>query len=260
MTTTPLVPQPGGSTPAGEVEVLALELRQVTGGYGRTTVLHEVSLAVPTGSVVALLGPNGAGKSTLLRTASGLLKPSSGEVLLGGDDVTRLEPFRRAERGLCHIPEGRGIFRSLTVHDNLRLSLPPWAKDASPMAQALEAFPILKSRSSQLAGSLSGGEQQMLAVARAYLSSPRVVLVDEVSIGLAPLLVNQIYDSLRSLAAMGVALLLVEQYVHKVLSLCDQVYVINHGLIRYHGSPDELDTDMLAEEYIGADRDGGGEG
>jgi branched-chain amino acid transport system ATP-binding protein len=250
------------SSPSGapEPQAAALNLRQVTGGYGRATVLNEVSLVVPRGSVVALLGPNGAGKSTLLRTASGLLKPASGQVYLGGADVTRLEPFRRAERGLCHIPEGRGIFRSLTVHDNLRLSVPPWIKDSAPIERALEAFPVLKRRSAQFAGSLSGGEQQMLAVARAYLAAPNVVLVDEVSIGLAPLIVDQIYDSLRALAATGVALLLVEQYVHKVLSLCDRVYVINHGMIRFEGTPAELDVGMLAEEYIGADRDDAREG
>jgi branched-chain amino acid transport system ATP-binding protein len=242
-----------------EVEVSpltpALELRGVSSGYGSTVVLRDVSLQVPQGSVVALLGPNGAGKSTLLRTASGLLKPSRGQVLLGGDDVSRLEPFRRGSRGLCHVPEGRGVFRSLSVRDNLRMSIPPWVKGSSRLEGALHAFPILEQRSSQLAGSLSGGEQQMLAVARAYLSNPTVVLLDEVSIGLAPLIVDQIYESLKELAAMGVALLLVEQYVHKVLGMCDWVYVINHGMISFEGPPDALDSSLLEQEYIGTSRE-----
>lgn len=253
------VQEPGPAPGAESGTAATLELRGVSSGYGRAVVLHDVTVSIPPGSVVALLGPNGAGKSTLLRTASGLLKPTLGQVFLNGTDVSRMDPYRRAQRGLCHIPEGRGIFRSLSVQDNLRLSVPPWSKDAHLIDGALQAFPILKQRAAQVAGSLSGGEQQMLAVARAYLCRPSVVLVDEVSLGLAPLVINQIYESLQSLAATGIALLLVEQYVHKVLSLCDRAYVINHGMIRYSGPPETLDADMLAEEYIGADRDRLGE-
>jgi branched-chain amino acid transport system ATP-binding protein len=226
-----------------------LEMRNVTSGYADTLVLREVSLSVPKGAVVALLGPNGAGKTTLLRTCSGLLKPTAGQVLLHGSDVSRTEPFRRAEKGLCHVPEGRGIFRNLTVFDNLRLSVPPWATERST-ERALQTFPVLESRGSQSAGSLSGGEQQMLAVARAFLASPSVVLFDEVSIGLAPLIIDQIYESLRLLADAGVALLIVEQYVSRVLQFCDFVYVINHGMIRFSGTPSQLDNDILAREYI----------
>jgi branched-chain amino acid transport system ATP-binding protein len=227
-----------------------LELRDVSSGYGDTTVVRGVSLRVDAGSVVAILGPNGAGKTTLLRTCSGLLKATTGHVLLQGHDVTRLAPFRRGERGLCHIPEGRGIFRNLTVRDNLTMSLPPWAKGqtADP---AMDAFPILKQRANQLAGSLSGGEQQMLAVARAYLSRPAVVLLDEVSIGLAPLIIDRIYENLHVLTQQGIALVLVEQYVHRALELCQTVYVVNHGTIRFTGTPDELGHDALASEYIG---------
>jgi branched-chain amino acid transport system ATP-binding protein len=226
-----------------------LELQDVSSGYGDTTVVRGVSMQVQPGTVVAILGPNGAGKTTLLRTCSGLLRASRGHVLLHGHDVSRLAPYRRGERGLCHIPEGRGIFRNLTVRDNLRMSLPPWAKHNSPEA-AMDAFPILKQRASQTAGSLSGGEQQMLAVARAYLCNPTVVLLDEVSIGLAPLVIDRIYASLDILTQQGVALVLVEQYVHRALEICDTVYVVNHGTIRFHGTPDDLSHDTLASEYI----------
>ena len=236
-------------TAAGTTITAVLELQDVSSGYGDTTVVRGVSMRVQPGSVVAILGPNGAGKTTLLRTCSGLLRATSGHILLHGQDVSRLAPFRRGEKGLCHIPEGRGIFRNLTVRDNLRMSLPPWAKHNSPDT-ALDAFPILKQRASQTAGSLSGGEQQMLAVARAYLCDPAVVLLDEVSIGLAPLVIDRIYASLDILSQQGIALVLVEQYVHRALEICNTVYVVNHGTIRFSGTPDDLSHDTLASEYI----------
>jgi branched-chain amino acid transport system ATP-binding protein len=227
-----------------------LELRGISSGYGSTTVLRDVSINVGPGSVVAVLGPNGAGKTTLLRTCSGLLRASSGRIFLDGQDITRVPPYKRGQRGLCHIPEGRGIFRNLTVRDNLVISVPPWRKDKS-LDVAMEAFPILKSRAGQTAGSMSGGEQQMLAVARAYLSDPKIVLFDEVSIGLAPLVIDRIYDSMTTLSSRGIALLVVEQYVHRALELSDYVYVVNHGTIRFGGTPDELSHDTLASEYVG---------
>jgi len=227
-----------------------LELSQITGGYGETTVLREVSISVPPAKVVAVLGPNGAGKTTLLRTCSGLLRASSGQILLDGRDITRVAPYKRGERGLCHIPEGRGIFRNLSVRENLVMSVPPWRKDKS-VDVAMDAFPILRTRAAQTAGSMSGGEQQMLAVARAYLSDPKVVLFDEVSIGLAPLVIDSIYKSMTALAERGIALVIVEQYVHRALELADYVYVLNHGTVRFSGTPDELSHDTLASEYIG---------
>jgi len=227
-----------------------LELSQITGGYGATTVLREVSISVRPGAVVAILGPNGAGKTTLLRTCSGLLRASSGKILLDGQDITRVAPYKRGERGLCHIPEGRGIFRNLSVRENLVMSVPPWRKDKS-VDVAMDAFPILRTRAAQTAGSMSGGEQQMLAVARAYLSDPKVVLFDEVSIGLAPLVIDSIYKSMTALAERGIALVIVEQYVHRALELADYVYVLNHGTVRFSGTPDELSHDTLASEYIG---------
>ncbi len=227
-----------------------LELRDVVGGYGDTTVLREISLTVPDGSVVALLGPNGAGKTTTLRIASGLLRPRSGSVLLDGQDIARLSPFRRAALGICHIPEGRAIFPSLTVRDNVTVyARRGTEKDA--WDRAVETFPVLGSRRGQVAGTLSGGEQQMLALARAYVVEPRVVLVDEASLGLAPLVVDDIFEFLEKLAARGTSLLLVEQYVNRALALADSVYLLNQGTIVYDGPAAELDEDRIFELYTG---------
>jgi branched-chain amino acid transport system ATP-binding protein len=228
----------------------ALELRAITAGYGRTTVLRDVSLAIAPGTVTALLGPNGAGKTTLLKIAAGLLRPVSGSIRLDGADVTRSAPHKRSEGGLCLIPEGRGIFRSLTVRDNLRVHVPPWRRGDS-LDAAVAAFPILADRLDQVAGSLSGGQQQMVAVARAYLSKPSVVLLDEVSMGLAPRVVDEIFTSLRQLAASGVALLVVEQYVQRALGLADNAMVLNHGVVSYDGPAAELDDAVLMSSYLG---------
>ena len=228
---------------------LMLELRDVVGGYGDTTVLREISLTVPDGSVVALLGPNGAGKTTTLRIASGLLRPRSGSVLLDGQDIARLSPYRRAALGICHIPEGRAIFPSLTVRDNVTVyACRGTEKDA--WDRAVETFPVLGSRRGQVAGTLSGGEQQMLA-SRASWSNPRVVLVDEASLGLAPLVVDDIFEFLEKLAARGTSLLLVEQYVNRALALADSVYLLNQGTIVYDGPAAGLDEDRIFELYTG---------
>ena len=200
--------------------VLALD--GVTAGYGRTIVLRDVTMSVPAGKVVALLGPNGAGKTTLLRTAAGLIDCMSGTIRQGSDDVTRRDSVRRARGGLCLVPEGRGIFRTLTVRENLVLQVPPWIKSTA-LERAYDAFPILKQRAKQRAGTMSGGEQQMLALARAYLSQPKLVLLDEVSTGLAPRIVDEIFSALDTLAGQGVALLLVEQYIHHALAMADRV-------------------------------------
>jgi len=229
-----------------------LELSAITAGYGRATVMRDLSLSVAPGSAVALLGPNGAGKTTVMRVAAGLIRPTAGTVRIGSADVTRSSPHDRAKRGLCLIPEGRGIFRSLTVRDNLRLSVPPWRSGAS-LDDALEAFPILAQRTRQVAGTMSGGQQQMLALARAYLSDPKLVLLDEVSMGLAPIIVDEIFESLRVLASTGVALLLVEQYVGRALDLADRVYLIDRGEIRFEGTPDQLDERALSAHYLGVE-------
>lgn len=228
-----------------------LALSHVDAGYGETTVLRDVSLVVPVGSVVSLLGPNGAGKTTVLRVASGVLHPASGRLLLDGDDVTGVAPHQLVARGVCHIPEGRGIFRSLTVRENL-LTQAPSTPPADALARAVEAFPILGERLSQTAGTLSGGQQQMLALARAYTTDARVVLLDEVSMGLAPLVVDEIFSFVERLAAAGRSLLLVEQYVTRALAISDFVYLLNKGRMTFAGEPGELDEEAVFQGYVGA--------
>lgn len=227
-----------------------LEFAGVTAGYGRTTVLRDVSFAVAPGTVTAMLGANGAGKTTVLRTASGLVRPDDGEVRINGKVANRRAPHQRAQDGFCLIPEGRGVFRSLTVGDNLRLQVPPWRRGAA-VDEAVEAFPVLGERINQVAGMMSGGQQQMLALARAYLAKPTVVALDEVSMGLAPKIVDEIFASLRVLADAGIALLIVEQYVHRALELADQVVLMDHGSTAYVGGASELDEAELMRTYLG---------
>ncbi|MCU1691105.1 MAG: transporter related [Frankiales bacterium] len=227
-----------------------LLLDDVVSGYGATTVLRGVTLAVPDGSVVALLGPNGAGKTTLLRTASGLLRPTAGRLLLDGVDLTRSSPHELQANGVCHVPEGRGVFRSMTVRDNLRLMALP-GEESDAVDRAASAFPKLGQRVTQLAGTMSGGEQQMLALSRAYLQRPAVVLLDEVSMGLAPNIVDEIFDFLAALAAQGSSLLLVEQYVTRALAVADYVYVLDRGEVSFAGEPSELASDELFARYAG---------
>jgi len=223
-----------------------LELRDVTAGYGDTMVLRNVSLEVRPGGAVALLGPNGAGKTTLLRVASGLIKPASGHLFLDGSDVTGKDTSALARKGVCHIPEGRGIFPSLSVRENLRLSAAR-GEEASGTDKAVEAFPALGGRMKQIAGSLSGGEQQMLAIARAYIANPTIVLVDEASMGLAPIVVDALFDFLSRL---GAALLLVEQYVTRALALADTAYLISSGSIITSGPASSFDAQEIFQTYL----------
>ena len=227
------------------------ELREVSAGYDATTVLRDVSLVVPRSSVVALLGPNGAGKTTLLRVASGLLAPSSGQVLLDGADVTGAAPNSLAGKGVCHVPEGRAVFPALTVRENLLLFDRAGRDDV--VERATSAFPRLGERLGQQAGTMSGGEQQMLALARAYVTHPSVILLDEVSMGLAPKIVDEIFEFLHRIAAGGTALLLVEQYVTKALEMADVVYMLSRGKVVYCGEPAELEDEDVFTSYIGAD-------
>ena len=227
------------------------ELRRITAGYGATTVLRDVSLAVPDASVVALIGANGAGKTTLLRVASGLLQPTSGSLTLDGAPIADPSPHGLVAQGICLVPEGRGVFRSLTVKENLTLQARR-GTEADAVARAVDAFPRLGERLGQAAGTMSGGEQQMLALARAYIQSPRVVLLDEVSMGLAPRVVDEIFAFLAGLAAAGSSLLLVEQYVTRALEVSDYVYMLNKGTLAFAGEPAELaGTDVFAA-YVGA--------
>jgi branched-chain amino acid transport system ATP-binding protein len=229
-----------------------LELRGITAGYGDTVALRDVNLIVPDSSVVALLGPNGAGKTTLLAVASGLLRPRSGQVLLDGDNLAGATTDRLVQRGLCHITEGRSVFPGLTVADNLRM-FAPRGRAAEGLDRALAAFPKLGQRLGQLAGTMSGGEQQMLALARAYAQQAPVVLLDEVSMGLAPIIVDEIFEFLGRLVAEGTSLLLVEQYVAKALALADQVYLLVRGRVVFAGEPAEIaGTDIFAR-YLGAE-------
>jgi branched-chain amino acid transport system ATP-binding protein len=223
-------------------------LDNVTAGYGDATVLRGVSLRVPAGATVALLGPNGAGKTTLLRVASGLLRPWTGRVLIDGADVTGATPHELVARGVCHVPEGRGVFPSLTVRENLLLQVS--ARDAGTIDRAVDAFPILGERMAQTAGTLSGGQQQMLALARAYLSNPSVILLDEVSMGLAPKVVDEIFEFLHRLSEQGSALLLVEQYVTRALAVADYVYMLNKGEVTFCGDPGELNDDDVFASYL----------
>jgi branched-chain amino acid transport system ATP-binding protein len=244
--------QPAARQQTGPAKSAALELRGIYAGYGRATVLRDVNVTVAQGSIVALLGPNGAGKTTLLRTACGLLKPTQGSVSVGGADATRLAPNKRARSGLCLVPEGRGVFRSLTVRENLRLQAPSWNRSAS-VDQVLEMFPVLGSRLRQTAGTLSGGEQQMLAISRSYLASPAVVLLDEVSMGLAPKMVDLIFDALARLAATGTALLVVEQYITRALDMADHAILLERGRVTFSGAAGELGHDAILRSYLGAD-------
>jgi branched-chain amino acid transport system ATP-binding protein len=197
-----------------------------------------------------LLGPNGAGKTTLLRAASGLIKPMGGQVRLAGEDVTGRKPYYMSRKGLCHLPEGRGIFPSLTVRDNLILQSPKGSEAAS-IEKAVASFPVLGSRIKQFAGSLSGGEQQMLALVRSFLSEPKIVVVDEASLGLAPLIVDQIFATLKRIADSGVSLLIVEQYVTRALELADSVYLLNRGQVVFSGAANEVQGDEVFERYLG---------
>jgi len=229
-----------------------LTLQDITAGYGATTVLRGVDLVVPDASVVALLGANGAGKTTLLRVASGLLRPSGGRIVLDEVDVTRQTPHELVARGLCHVPEGRGIFPSLTVRHNLVLQSANGEEKAA-IERAVAAFPRLGERLAQAAGTLSGGEQQMLALARAYVQHPTVVLLDEVSMGLAPKIVDEIFAFFTLLRNQGTSLLLVEQYVTRALAAAEYVYLLDRGEIAFAGEPSELHGADVFASYVGAD-------
>jgi branched-chain amino acid transport system ATP-binding protein len=230
---------------------VTLSLAGVTAGYGSTTVLRDVNLTVPDSAVVALLGPNGAGKTTLLRVASGLLPLATGQIVLDDHEITHASPHSLVARGICHVPEGRGIFPSLTVRDNLILQAFRGEVD-NALESAVLAFPRLGERMQQVAGALSGGEQQMLALARAYVQHPRVILLDEVSIGLAPKVVDAIFEFFGLLRTQGASLLLVEQYVTRAIAISDYVYLLQRGEVAFAGEPAELRDEDLFTQYVGA--------
>ena len=227
----------------------ALEFHNVSGGYeADAPIVVGASLSIQRGEIVGLLGPNGAGKTTLLRALCGLLPHVSGAVAVAGVDISDASPALRSRHGLCMIPEGGGIFRSLTVGENLRLFTPKGATAA--MEDALSVFPALSNRLRTPSGQLSGGLQQQLAMARCYLAAPSVIIVDEVSMGLAPKVIDQIFESLASLAARGISMLIVEQYVDRVLALADKVALLRQGRIVFCKSAGEVDRGQLATDYF----------
>jgi branched-chain amino acid transport system ATP-binding protein len=231
---------------------MLLEAVDLRAGYGTIEVLHGVNLAVPEGSVVALLGPNGAGKSTLLKVCAGLIEPVGGEVRLAGRRVNEISADRRAVLGLCTIPEGRGIFPNLTVRENLLVATHVGVALADLEARAYERFPRLAERRHQLAGTLSGGEQQMLAMARALGTNPAVLLLDELSMGLAPVVVQELYELVAHLAETGVSILVVEQFARTVLGVADVAAIMVSGRIRRVGRPEDLEEE-LSSAYMGGD-------
>ena len=231
----------------------ALELIDVRAAYGRIEVLHGVSFVIPAGKVFALLGPNGAGKSTTLKVISGRLATTTGCVHIAGSHVNGAKPHRLARAGVCCIPEGRGIFPNLTVNENLKMmAYRGGIKREDIEARAYLRFPVLGQRRTQLAGTLSGGEQQMLAMARALTTDPSLLLLDEISMGLAPLIVSELYEVVGQLVAQGIAILVVEQFARTALAIADAAAIMAHGVVTRVGRPDQL-TDEISAAYLGAD-------
>jgi branched-chain amino acid transport system ATP-binding protein len=236
-----------------------LIIENLHAAYGKVEVLHGISLQVPKGSLVTLIGSNGAGKTTTMRAISGMIKPKSGSVKLAGRDVTGMDSHKIARAGLAHSPEGRRVFSNMSVTDNLLLGAFPRFTRARPkgdikrdLEKALELFPRLKERQHQLAGTLSGGEQQMLAMARAVMLNPEVILLDEPSMGLAPILVEEVFRIITRLKSEGVTMLLVEQFAAAALNVADYGYVLENGSISVHGPAESLKTDpKVVAAYLG---------
>lgn len=230
---------------------MLLEIKDLCAGYGDLQVLFNISMKVNEGEVVSLVGSNGTGKTTLLRILSGLEPIKSGSILYQGEDLTKIKPYEKADHGIAHIPQGRGILGSLTVKENLVMGAYPKAARASMEAnieKSFSMFPILKERQNQMAGSLSGGEQQMLAIARALMISPKLLMLDEPSLGLAPIVVKDMFDIISNVAKQGVSILIVEQNLNQALSVADRGYVLETGQIVMEGKA----ADLLANEEIQA--------
>ncbi|MFN2640860.1 MAG: ABC transporter ATP-binding protein [Actinomycetota bacterium] len=239
-----------------------LEVNGIDVAYGHIQALRRVSLRAQAGEIVALTGPNGAGKSTVLRTISGLLRPLAGEVILDGTRIDRMAPERIVEMGVSHLPEGRGIFPTLSVEENLRMGYFIKRRDRlgfkSNVERVTELFPRIRERWSQAAGTLSGGEQQMLALARALLPEPRLLMIDELSLGLAPIVVQQLLSRVQEINEQGTTILLVEQYVNLALRIARRGYVMEKGRIAMSGEANQLlkDSEQMRASYLG----GGGLG
>jgi branched-chain amino acid transport system ATP-binding protein len=229
---------------------MLLEVSGLCSGYGRVQVLWDVDLSVRENEIVALVGPNGAGKSTLLRALSGMIRVSAGQVSFHGRQIAGLPIERIVDLGIQHVPEGRRLFPGLTVRDNLRLG--GWRNKSEDLDRVLELFPSLAERLGQVVGSMSGGEQQMCAIARGLMSSPELLMIDELSLGLAPFVVDEIISRLPDIAASGTSVLLVEQDVDAALSIAERAYVLETGHITITGTAGELLLDArIQESYLG---------
>lgn len=236
-----------------------LELQSVESYYGKIQALKGISLEVPDGAIVAILGANGAGKSTTLKTVSGLIQPARGQILFEGQAIHKEPPHKIVRMGICQVPEGRDIFMGLTVQENLKMGAFT-RKDTREVQQGLEriyaSFPILKERTRQQAGTLSGGEQQMLAIARGLMSNPKLMLLDEPSLGLAPLMVEEIFRIIREINQEGVTILLVEQNANIALQTAQYGYVMETGNIALEDTAENLArNDYVRRVYLGADQD-----
>ena len=244
----------GRETGALESGPLLLVVNEVTVAYGAVVAIRDVSLEVGHGEIIATLGPNGAGKTTLLRTLAGALKPQRGSVVFDGRALTGLAPETVVRRGIALVPEGRHVFPNLTVEENLTVGgIARTDRDElrADSDRWLSRFPILGERASQMAGTLSGGEQQQLAIARALMSRPRMLLLDEPSLGLAPIFVDRIFALIHELRSEGVTVLLVEQNVHRALEISDRAYVLSVGRVVASGATDQLVEGELERSYLG---------
>jgi branched-chain amino acid transport system ATP-binding protein len=235
---------------------MLLSIKDLNVSYGKIKAIKGISLDVNAGEVVTLVGANGAGKTTLLKTISGILSPASGEITYDGRKLSDIKPFQRVNEGICQAPEGRGIFPGMTVLENLEMGKfgRPNGKDETEedLAKVYELFPRLKERINQAGGTLSGGEQQMLAIGRALMSRPRLLLLDEPSMGLAPMFIAQIFEIIKEIKKQGVTILLVEQNAAKALSVADRAYVLETGTISMQGTGAELLKDpAVRKAYLG---------
>jgi branched-chain amino acid transport system ATP-binding protein len=231
-----------------------LKITDLEAGYGDLKVLESISLEVNKGEMIAILGANGAGKSTTLKTISGLLHPSSGEVFFEGNRIGDLPPFRIVEKGISLVPEGRRLFPYVTVFENLlagAYTKEARGKKGDTLEWVFSIFPILKERTTQLASTLSGGEQQMLAIGRGLMSRPRLLMLDEPSIGLAPILVTRIFKTVSEINKEGVTILIVEQNVKQTLSIINRAYILENGRIVMHGGKELLDNKHIKKAYLG---------
>ena len=234
-----------------DVEVAAIEVAGLRAGYGQIEALHGIDLVVPTGTVFAILGPNGAGKTTFLSCIGGRVRPTSGCVHIAGKHVNGISADAMARNGVCSIPEGRAVFPNLTVGDNLLMfGMRRWRRTRDGEDEVYALFPRLAERRTQMAGTLSGGEQQMLALARALIAKPSILLIDEISMGLAPLAVQALYDVIRRLAESGLTIVLVEQFAATALAVADFAAVMSQGVLREVGEPGDV-ADSLADVYLG---------